>query len=205
MSDMSPIISEVTRFQVFGSVYMGVLAMGFFYGLTLCSFSCLPLIGPYIFATRSGFRQGFDSTAVFIAARVVGYTLFGALAGLAGNLVLAKIGTHGPAGLAGLLILAIGLGVMVKPRKPCAMSSQSSRRDRRSTRHMATLGLATSLMPCPPLYAVMLYAATTQSMWVGAAAGPDVWPRHHGLAALLPGRCRRLVVGPHRPKNRASI
>jgi thiol:disulfide interchange protein DsbD len=157
----------MAELQSFGSIYIGVLAMGFFYGLTLCSFSCLPLVGPYVFGTRTGFRQGFDVTAVFIIARVAGYTVLGVLAGLVGKFVLERIGLQVPMLIAGLLVLAIGLLVVVKPRSACPGVGQKAQSDRRSVRHMATLGIATSLMPCPPLYAVMLYAATTQSALVG--------------------------------------
>jgi sulfite exporter TauE/SafE len=66
--------------------------------------------------------------------------------------------------LAGLLVLVIGLIVVFKPRKTCG----KPRGIQRSSGHMTILGLATSLMPCPPLYAIMLYAATTQSIAMGA-------------------------------------
>jgi sulfite exporter TauE/SafE len=164
VSDLPAIGPYLAPFGGAGSLYLGVLAMGFFYGLTLCSFACLPLVTPYVFATQPGFRKGFEATAIFIIARVAGYTLLGALAGVAGKLVLDHVGLQKPMILAGLLILAIGIAVAFRQRKVCGKSS----RKERSSRHMTILGLATSLMPCPPLYAIMIYAATTQSMVTGA-------------------------------------
>jgi thiol:disulfide interchange protein DsbD len=164
VSDLPAIGPYLAPFGGAGSLYLGVLAMGFFYGLTLCSFACLPLITPYVFGTQSGFRKGFDATAIFIFARVAGYTLLGALAGLAGKVVLEHVGLQAPMIFAGTLVLAIGLIVALRPRKTCGKSL----RIQRSSGHMTILGLATSLMPCPPLYAIMLYAATTQSIAMGA-------------------------------------
>lgn len=164
MSDLPAIGPYLAPFGGAGSLYLSVLAMGFFYGLTLCSFACLPLVTPYVFATQASFRKGFEATAIFIIARVAGYTLLGALAGLAGKLVLRHVGLQKPMILAGGLILAIGFIVALRQRKTCGKSLHAQR----SSKHMTILGLATSLMPCPPLYAIMLYAATTQSMITGA-------------------------------------
>ncbi len=168
MSNLPAIGAYIAPFGGTGSLYLGVLAMGFFYGLTLCSFSCLPLVTSCVFATQPGFRKGFDATAIFIFARIAGYTLLGALAGLAGKVVLAHIGLQKPMMIAGVLVLAVGLVVVFKPRSACGKSTNTPLRVQRASKHMAILGIATSLMPCPPLYAVMLYAATTDSVASGA-------------------------------------
>jgi sulfite exporter TauE/SafE len=168
VSDLPAIGAYLAPFEGSGSVYLGVLAMGVFYGLTLCSLACLPLVTPYVFATQPSFRKGFDATAIFIFARIAGYTLLGALAALAGKTVLEHVGLQQPMIFAGLLVLGIGFAVLLKPRKACLKSHDTPLRGLRFPGHMAILGFATSLMPCPPLYAVMLYAATTQSIAIGA-------------------------------------
>jgi thiol:disulfide interchange protein DsbD len=192
-----PAIAELTaQLEGFGSIYVGVLAMGFFYGLTLCSFSCLPLITPYIFGTQAGFRAGFDVTAIFIIARVAGYSVLGALSGFAGQLFLERIGLQVPMMVAGILILFIALLVLFKPHTSCKKPVSAARDGQHSLRHMATLGIATSLMPCPPLYAVMLYGATTQSMLTGATLaflfglGTSASPLYYigGATSWLSGR-----------------
>ncbi len=173
MNALSPELQQqVAVLQAFDSVWLGALAMGFVYGLTLCSLTCIPLITPLIFATQPGFRRGFDATAIFILARVSAYTLWGAIAGLLGELLLAQLATAWPTLLAGGLILLIALRVIWRGRAACPGHAAESQRvsppTRRGWMKMASLGFSTSLMPCPALSGVLIYAATTQSMLSGA-------------------------------------
>ncbi|PLX34775.1 MAG: hypothetical protein C0605_12535 [Hyphomicrobiales bacterium] len=161
MQSLSVIQQHVDLVQSFGSLYLGVLAMGFFYGLTLCSLSCLPIVAPYIFGTQSGFRGGFDAAAVFIGARILTYGAMGGLAGWLGGMVLERIDSGILYPVAGLLVLLIGLNVIFRPPAVC-------RRPSGAAAHMAVLGLATSLMPCMPLMAVLLMAASSGSPLTGA-------------------------------------
>jgi thiol:disulfide interchange protein DsbD len=159
--------------QGFGSVYIGVLVMGLFYGLTMCNFSCIPLIGPYIFGTQGGvqggFRRGFDATAIFVLTRIVTYTLLGGLSGLVGSVALESLDAGWLLTAAGGLILVIGARVVFKSNASCQKSNEVQGPERRTWVHMMTLGFSTSLMPCLPLTAVLLYAATTQSFLTGCA------------------------------------
>jgi thiol:disulfide interchange protein DsbD len=159
--------------QGFGSIYMGVLVMGLFYGLTMCNFSCIPLIGPYIFGTQGGtqggFRRGFDATAIFVLTRIVTYTLLGGLSGLVGSVALESLDSAWLLTAAGGLILAIGARVVFKSKSSCQNQGVVQGPERPAWVHMMTLGFSTSLMPCLPLTAVLLYAATTQSFLIGCA------------------------------------
>jgi thiol:disulfide interchange protein DsbD len=155
--------------QGFGSIYVGVLVMGLFYGLTVCNFSCIPLIGPYIFGTQRGFRRGFDATAIFVLTRIVTYTLLGGFSGLVGSVALESLDSGWLLTAAGVLILLIGGRVILKTASSCSQTNQVQGPERRTWLHMMTLGFSTSLMPCLPLTAVLLYAATTQSFLVGCA------------------------------------
>ena len=110
---------QLDLLQGFESVYLGVLAMGFLYGLTLCSLTCIPLVTPYIFATQTGFRRGFDATAGFIIARISAYTLWGGLAGLLGDILLQRIDPAWPGLLAGGLILLIAMRLVWRERSGC--------------------------------------------------------------------------------------
>lgn len=165
-----PVIDQhIALVQGVGSTYLGVLAMGFFYGLTLCSFSCLPVIAPYIFGTQSGFRSSFNITAVFIGARVLTYGVLGAAAGWFGQVLLDRIETGVLFPVAGSLVLIIGIAVLLKRRSACRKPSLPLSGYRQNAAlHMATLGVATSLMPCMPLTAVLLMAATSKSPLTGA-------------------------------------
>ncbi len=155
--------------QNFSSVYIGVLVMGLFYGLTMCNFSCIPLIGPYIFGTQDGFRRGFDATAVFVLTRIATYTLLGGLSGMVGNIALDSLDSSWLVTLAGGLTLAIAGTVIFKTKSACNKQGVVHGPERRTWVHMMTLGFSTSLMPCLPLSAVLLYAATTQSFMTGCA------------------------------------
>ncbi|BCO29995.1 hypothetical protein TspCOW1_00980 [Thiohalobacter sp. COW1] len=158
---------HIDYLQGFGSVYLGVLTMGFFYGLTLCSFSCIPLLSPYIFSTQAGFKRGFDATAIFVLSRVLAYTLLGGISGLIGGIALERVDSGWPLTVAGGLILLIGARVVFKSKSACGQYGRLQGPVRRTWLHMAALGFSTSLMPCLPLSAVLLYAATTQSFTTG--------------------------------------
>lgn len=154
--------------QNFESIYVGMLAMGFFYGLTLCNLSCIPLIGPYIIGTQRGFKSGFDATAVFVVTRVFTYTLLGGLSGLVGNVALKSFDSGVLFFIAGSLVLLISAVVIFKPKSAaCKKQGQVQGPIQRSWVHMMTLGFSTSLVPCLPLTAVLFYAATTQSFVTG--------------------------------------
>ncbi len=163
----------------FSSDYVGILAMGLFYGLTLCSFSCLPMLAPYLFANamqtngRSGFMPAFNLTALFIIARVVTYAVLGAAAGATGETLLARLDESMLLPVAGGIVAAIGLAVIFSRKSSCA--KPAARPVRRSglkgTAHMLGLGMATSLMPCLPLTAVLMLAAVRGSATEGALYG----------------------------------
>ena len=198
----------------FGSIYIGVLVMGFFYGLTLCSFSCIPLIAPYIFGTQGSFSRGFDATAIFVISRVVAYTMLGALSGLFGSVALDSVDSGWLLTIAGALIVVVGGMVIFKPKAAaCNKQAAQPKLVRHPWLHMMTLGFSTSLVPCMPLTAVLFYAATTQSWvtgallammfglgtsasplyYIGGAAGwlsekiRNEIPRYNGLLRILSG------------------
>lgn len=172
MTPVSPATAlqmHLDMLQNFESIYVGMLAMGFFYGLTLCNLSCIPLIGPYIFGTQGSFKRGFDAAAIFVITRVVTYTLLGGLSGLVGNVVLKQIDSALLFVVAGTLVLLISAVIIFKPKSAvCTKNSGQVQGPFKGTWvHMVTLGFSTSLVPCLPLTAVLFYAATTQSFVTG--------------------------------------
>ncbi len=175
MSDLPAIEQQLSLLAAFNSEYIGVLAMGVFYGLTLCSFSCLPMLAPYLFAAAGnggGFMPAFNLTAIFIMARVVTYSILGAAAGALGSLLLGWLdeGVFLPA--AGIMVIAIGGLVMFRRKKGCERPRRSSHAPGwRRTSHMVGLGMATSLMPCMPLTAILMLAASRGSVAQGAVLG----------------------------------
>jgi thiol:disulfide interchange protein DsbD len=152
----------------FENIYIGMLVMGGFYGLTWCNLSCIPLIGPYIFGTQGGFQRGFDATMIFMLSRIVMYTIMGGLSGWFGSVVLEYVDSSWLVGLAGALVLLIGATVIYRPKTAACKGKDQVQAPTRHTRiHMITLGLSTSMVPCLPLSAVLFYAAATGSFATG--------------------------------------
>lgn len=195
--------AHMTVLGDFDSVYVGVLVMGVFYGLTLCSFSCLPLIGSYIFGTQEKFEHGFFATAVFIIFKVSTYTAIGALSGFLGSVLLDAVNPGWFLGVGGLSIVLVGMKVWMRKSScyshPNLTNGASS--GWRTYRHMAAMGVVTSLMPCLPLSAVLLYAATTKSILMGATLallfgiGTSASPLYYigGATGWLSGRIRQAI------------
>ncbi len=191
----------------FDSIYVGVLTMGLFYGLTLCSFSCLPLIGPYVFGTQSGIRQGLSATVVFVSSKVMTYGFLGVASGVVGAVLLEMVDPSIVLAGSGAVIVAVG--VLAWRRRGAACSTPSGTNTStgevsrwRTYRHMASVGAATSLMPCLPLSAVLLYAATTQSPVTGGTLallfglGTAVSPLYYlggGAAGWFSKKIQRII------------
>ena len=178
MRNLPAIEQQLSLLAWFSSDYIGVLAMGLFYGLTLCSLSCLPMLTPYFFAhaaraerRAAGFMTAFNLTAIFIAARVFTYAALGAAAGMTGEALLKRLdeGTFMP--LAGGIVIVIAVAVAFGRRKTCARPGARRLGASGGVLHMAGLGMATSLMPCLPLTAILMLAATRQSVTEGALLG----------------------------------
>jgi thiol:disulfide interchange protein DsbD len=159
--------------QSFENIYIGMLIMGGFYGLTWCNLSCIPLIGPYIFGTQGGFKRGFDATMIFMLTRIVMYTMMGGLSGWFGSIVLEYIDSSWLIGLAGALVLLIGATIIYRPKKAACKGRDQGQGQvqapiRHTRIHMITLGCSTSMVPCLPLSAVLFYAASTGSFAAGS-------------------------------------
>jgi sulfite exporter TauE/SafE len=194
IANLPAIEQQLAMLGWFSSDYIGILAMGLFYGLTLCSFSCLPLLAPYLFAhaqqsgAAAGFMPAFHLTAMFILARVLTYGALGLAAGLIGERLLAWLDGGLLLPVAGGMVVLVGIAVMFGGRRaascgvpgghgslPARLRRQANARKpgarRQGFLHMAGLGVATSLMPCLPLTAVLMLAAMRGSAMEGALYG----------------------------------
>ncbi len=169
LADTPMLQAHLDVLQGFENIYIGMLVMGGFYGLTWCNFSCIPLIGPYIFGTQGGFQRGFDATLIFMLSRIAAYTLLGGLSGWLGSVALEYIDSNWLIGLAGGLVLLIGATVIYRPKTTTCRrhTDQVQAPVQRTWLHMITLGLSTSMVPCLPLSAVLFYAAAAGSFTTG--------------------------------------
>lgn len=156
-----------------------VWLLGVSMGLTACTITCLPFMGTWALGRAGGQREALLHTVVFLAGRIVTYTLLAALAGMAGlGLAQAVGGSWGNAVLGGASIFA-GLWLLAKPAGkrcgavPSAPSFAPVRIHRRNTDSLPPLflGAALSLTPCTPLASLLALSAQAGSMANGAAYG----------------------------------
>lgn len=156
-----------------------VWLLGVSMGLTACTVTCLPFIGTWALGRASSQREALLHTGVFLAGRIVTYTLLAALAGMAGlGLAQALGGAWGNAIIGSASILA-GLWLLAKPAgKRCgAVPPAPTFAPVRIHRHKADslpplfLGAALSLTPCTPLASLLALAAQAGSAAQGATYG----------------------------------
>jgi uncharacterized protein len=153
--------------------FVGAFAGGLFYGLAVCTASCLPIVAGYIAGVGSGFRKSVKLTLIFNSGRVIAYALIGALVGLFGGLLRLLISESivSPfqiyASLAfGVVTILIGGWMLLKTRKSpcdCNIQSNSTVSSNKLGRYgidfgAFSLGLTRGLILCPPLIALLAYS-----------------------------------------------
>lgn len=163
---------------------MSIVWLAFLTGLTTGGFSCLAVQGGLLTTAVSGVKtkgiqQNFPLVALFVAFKLLGYTIIGFLLGLLGStLVLApRVLGYVQIG-AGLFMAVTALRlvdahpifryfVILPPRWAYRLLKNTSRSG--SWFAPALLGLFTVLMPCGVTQATMAVAVSTGSPWLGAA------------------------------------
>jgi thiol:disulfide interchange protein DsbD len=163
-----------------------VWLLGVSMGLTACTVTCLPFMGTWALGRASGQREAFLHTGVFLAGRVLTYTVLAALAGAIGmGLAQALGGAWGNALIGGASILA-GLWLLRPDNKSCgtvppAQTFSAVRFHRKSdSLPPLLLGSALSLTPCTPLASLLVLAANA-----GSAAGGASYGLAFGLGAAM--------------------
>lgn len=162
-----------------------VWLLGVSMGMTACTVTCLPFMGTWALGRASGRGEAFLHTGVFLAGRVLAYTLLAALAGAIGvGLAKALGGSLGNAVIGGASVLA-GLWLLRRPASSCGgalprgfppvtprQTFQPIRFQRkRDSLPPLFLGAALSLTPCTPLASLLALAANAGSAPQGAAFG----------------------------------
>ena len=160
-----------------GQVSLGtVWLLGVSMGLTACTVTCLPFMGTWALGRASSTAEAFRHAAIFLAGRLLMYTLLAALAGLAGlGLAKALGGTWGNALIGGASIGA-GLWLLFKlPRRGCTRKRSTVQPLRFHGRADAAppfaLGATLALTPCMPLASLLALAAQSGSAASGAGYG----------------------------------
>lgn len=165
-------------------------------GMSQCMLSWAPVLTFYVAGTAEGWREGLRATLVFSLARLLAYTVLGALAGGLGMRLLAyfreealitwvKLGTAAFILLMGILIL---MG-----RNPhlhlCRYLSRHTLKN--STLSMALLGFSIGIVPyCASFLGILTYIAfVLKDLLLGALCGLFFG---FGAALVTP----LIVVGP---------
>lgn len=142
-----------------------VFVLGMAYGSTICSLSCLPILASCLLSTGQGFKDGMSLSFSFLQGKVVAYAFMGGLAAWLGGSFLQT--TILPQPVVGMVVVAIGMWLPFVGQKKCSQRcGQSGRR-----LPLFTLGMTTSLTPCPPLLAILAVAAQQGSIVAGTVCG----------------------------------
>ncbi len=155
-----------------------VWLLGVSMGMTACAVTCLPFMGTWALGRASGRAEAFAHTAVFLAGRVLAYTLLAALAAAMGaGLARSLGGALGNAAI-GATSIAAGLWLLARPTGGCSPRSAATAAPLRRQANRRgdglpplLLGMALSLTPCTPLASLLAMAANAGDLPRGAAYG----------------------------------
>lgn len=160
-------------------MYIDAFSVGLIYGLTICSWSCLPYIGPHVMGTQGGFVQGIRSTMVFSFGKLVSYAVLGALAGYFGS-VISGHSREIFQKLSGLVILWLGYTMFFKEKSKCGKNNHEIGSQNQANFQLMLLGVTAGAVPCLPMSGILLYASTNNS-----ATGGGLILTSFGLGTMI--------------------
>ncbi|MCW4022132.1 MAG: sulfite exporter TauE/SafE family protein [Candidatus Bathyarchaeota archaeon] len=160
----------MTVLEQISDPYLGSLVFGLLYGLTFCASSCLPYIISYIAGIGAGFKQGVIATTIYNAGRIVAYAIIGTLVGLISTTVSEDFfSSYQQYSAFAFSIITVLIGatiLMKKQNSTCDCKEQKPDRfgiakltDRFDLRAFF-MGFSRGFILCPPLVALLVYAAT---------------------------------------------
>ncbi len=179
---------------------LAVWLLGVSLGLTACTATCLPFMGTWVLGRGGSQVQALRDTALFVAGRIVSYTLLGAAAAGAGTWLAQML--RGGTGnfFIGAASIAAGGWLLRAARghSPC-----SAVRSAGGTPPLL-LGFSLSLTPCAPLASLLAVCASAGNVGWGMANGVAF-----GLGAALTPLLVLLplvsLLGKHLRENREWI
>ena len=182
---------------------LGILSLSIVYGFTVCSLSCLPTLSVYLMGTGRTFTDGLVGGFYFVVGKMLVYGTWGGLAGAFGMLFGVPAIQNRWMGLF-IIVTALVIPLAAKTKTGCNCR-RPEQRGRRLP--LLLLGASTSLVPCPPLAAVLLLAAHKGSVLTGVGygfvfgSGLIISPlmAASGSMALISGVIRQKVswIGPY--------
>jgi sulfite exporter TauE/SafE len=151
--------------------------MGLSFGAGPCNITCLPYLGPVFLAQQ----QRWQVVSMFSAGRLTGYTLLGAAAGALGQALDGFFAQSWGPWLLAVATLFMGLSLWRQGGgASCQVAgaggeTQTLQFMRKPTRKAAGgpffVGLGLALNPCTPLATLLLAAAASQQLTLGAGLG----------------------------------
>lgn len=141
-----------------------LFTLGLAYGLTVCSFTCLPYLAPYLMGTGTGLRSGISNSLCFMSGKLLAYATLGGLAAFIGHSV--ELGANSSM-VMGLLIIGAGISMPFVNRNRCTKKCQGAAK----SISMLALGAGSSLAPCPPLAAIFFLSAQRGAVVEGVFYG----------------------------------
>ena len=160
----------MTVLEQISDPYLGSLVFGLLYGLTFCASSCLPYIISYIAGIGAGFKQGVIVTTIYNAGRIVAYAIIGTIVSLLSAVVsedfFSSYQQYSAVAFSAITVL-IGTTILLKKQNStCDCKEQKPDRfgiakltDRFDLRAFF-MGFSRGFILCPPLVALLVYAAT---------------------------------------------
>ena len=146
-----------------GGIIVQPLLAGLSTGL-FCCLTCYPILMPLFVAEQRTWRQNLRGWLQFLAGRLTGYILLGALAGLLGEYLDSTV-WHKVANIA-LMLVAVGMMIYAigfwRPRRACCAPGPP-----RARSMPLVFGFLIGLRACPPVILSLTYVFTLQSMASG--------------------------------------
>ncbi|MCB0174499.1 MAG: sulfite exporter TauE/SafE family protein [Anaerolineae bacterium] len=174
-------ICTVDHTATMASSFFVLLGAGLLTGFSHCIGMCGPLVGAFAMRRRVARQELSTPLVLFQTGRLTTYGLLGLAAGLTGSVLVSFVHNWQGAFSAGLglLVLLLGLGLLgLFPLQRWVASLAPAQQISRwlkywmASDHPAApfgLGLANGLLPCGPVYAMALLAATSGDPLRGAS------------------------------------
>lgn len=136
---------------------------GLLLGVGLCGIHCAVLLAPVAARTAAHWTHGIRTALLFGAGKVTVFSLYGALAAAAGDLVYRLMGHHLVGFGAGMALAALGVWFLLRSGRCGRVAAGAS---------PLLLGLIDGLTPCGATAGFLFYvAALGRGLWFGLSAG----------------------------------
>ncbi|MBU2646216.1 sulfite exporter TauE/SafE family protein [bacterium] len=141
---------------------IALFSLGVISGFSVCAFACFSYLGPYLFCTGQGFKDGLIGTLLYLGGKTVMYAVFGGVATFSKSLLSTAMVSSGRI-IMGSTLLLIALLVPFQQQGRCGAGTRQI--------SLLGLGISTSLIPCPIMASVLVIAAQQDAILKGVFCG----------------------------------